>query len=84
VTDAGKLAFDASKLEIVQLTETIKQARATLLRYGAPTEVVVLHRKIDIKHELTEYCLCSPVFIAQNEWRPSMYFAHQVLYPTMH
>jgi hypothetical protein len=78
------LVFDTSKLEIVQLTETIKRARATLMRHGTPTEVVVLHRKIDLEHELSEYCWCNPVFIAQNEWRPSMYFAHQVLYPTMH
>jgi hypothetical protein len=75
---------DALTIEVVQLTETIKRARAALMLHGTPTEAVVLHRKIGLEHELTEHCWCNPVLIVQNEWRPSLYFAHQVLYPVMH
>ena len=82
--NARNLNCDVSTIEVAQLTETIKRARAILMLHGTPTEAVVLHRKIDVEHQLTEYCWCNPVLIAQNEWRPSLYFANEVLNPVMH
>jgi hypothetical protein len=71
--------------EFFQLTETIKRARAALLFHSGPTDFVYIHRRYEgFEHCFDGICACQPVAISQTDYRPSMYFAHQVLYPTVH
>lgn len=78
------LRFDASKLSIMQTVERVKRARAKMLRQHSPTAFVYFHREIEVEHEDSQFCICDPVVIGQNDHRPSLYFAHEIHYPVVH
>lgn len=71
--------------ELSKLVAVIKRARATLMCHSGPSEVVILHRKYkDFEHSISHLCGCGPVVISQTDYRPSLYFAKEVLYPVLH
>jgi len=73
--------IDKTSLETA--VESIKRVRAKMLRNCGPYAYVYLHRKVDVLHT-DESCICGPVFITQNDLRPSIEFAEQLLYPVDH
>ena len=77
--------FDVSidKSSLNTATESIKRARSRMLNRCGPQSYMWLHRHIDVLHT-DETCICGPVFIAQNDFRPSVYFAEQILNPIVH
>ena len=77
--------FDVSidKTSLPATVESIKRARAKMLRNCGPMAYMFLHRAVDVIHT-DETCICDPVFIAQNDFRPSVYFAEQILNPVLH
>lgn len=82
--DARALRIDKSKIPIFQVEERVKRARAKMLRQCGPTAFVYFHREIAIEHDDSQFCICDPVVIAQTDYRPSLYFANEILYPVMH
>ena len=77
--------FDISidKTSVTTTVESIKRQRAKMLRNCGPYAYMFLHRHIEMEHT-DEWCICDPVFITQNDFRPSVYFAQQILNPVMH
>jgi hypothetical protein len=77
--------FDVSidKSSLATTVEAIKRARARMLRNCGPHAFMFLHRQVEVIHT-DETCICDPVFITQNDLRPSVYFAEQVLKPVVH
>lgn len=82
--DIRNLRIDVSKFPIMQTVERVKRARATMLRNCGPTAYVYFHREIGIEHEESQFCICDPVVIGQNDARPSLYFAYEIHYPVVH
>lgn len=82
--DPISLTFDASEIPLVRLTGEIKAARAVMLRQHGPNAYVYYHRQLEIEHEDSQWCWCDPVVIAQNDHRPSVYFANEILNPVLH
>ena len=76
--------FDVSNHPILKLTEEIKRARATMLRQHGPHAYVYYHRQDGTEHEDSRSCICDPVVITQNDHRPSVYFAIEILNPVLH
>jgi hypothetical protein len=66
------------------LVEKIKVWRAFLLRRCREEDYLFIHRNVAIEHEYSQSCICDPVTITQNDFRPSLYFANEILNPTMH
>lgn len=64
--------------------ERVKRARARMLLQHGPTAYVYFHRQIDVHHEDSQFCICDPVVIGQNDIRPSLYFANEILNPAVH
>lgn len=75
------ITLDESSLE--SAVEGIKTARAKMLRNYGPCAYIYLHRKMEVEHT-DERCICDPVFIRQDDVRPSLYFAEQILNPVLH
>jgi hypothetical protein len=73
--------FDISGHPILKLTEEIKRARSTMLRLHGPNAYVYYHRQIGVDHTESQSCICDPVVIGQNDHRPSVYFANEILNP---
>lgn len=82
--DASLLSFNRSDHPIVQMVEKVKRARAIMMRQAGPSAFVYFHREIDVDHDDSQFCICDPVRIGQNDFRPSLYFAEQILYPVLH
>ena len=77
--------FDVSidKSSLRTATESIKRARSRMLQRCGSNAYMWLHRHIDVEHA-GEDCICGPVVIAQNDVRPSEYFAEQIMNPVVH
>ena len=71
------------KTSLDSCAESIKRIRSKMMRNCGPYAYVYLHRHVDIEHE-GEFCICDPVVITQTDYRPSLYFAEQILYPVVH
>ena len=82
--DVRNLNVDVSKLPLMQTVERVKRARATMMRSAGPSAYVYFHREIEVEHDDSQFCICDPVTIGQNDYRPSLYFAHQIHYPVLH
>lgn len=82
--EARKLVFDISDHPILKMVAKVKRARAAMLRLSGSVSYIYFHREIEMEHDDSESCLCDPVRIGNNDYRPSLYFAHQILYPTNH
>lgn len=82
--NARKTVFDLSDHPIIKTVERIKRARATMMRQHGPQAYVYFHREIEVDHEESQFCICDPVVIGQNDIRPSLYFANEILYPVDH
>jgi hypothetical protein len=82
--DASLLTFDVSQVPLVKLTAEIKCARAKMLRECGPNAYLYYHRQDGTKHVESQSCMCDPVVIAQNDHRPSVYFANEILNPVLH
>lgn len=82
--DASLFKFDASDLPLTQTVERVKRTRARMLRQHGPTAYVYFHREIGIDHEDSQFCICDPVVIGQQDHRPSLYFAREILFPVVH
>ena len=76
--------FDISDHPVLRLTEEIKRARATMMRECGPKAYLYYHRQIGIEHDESQFCICDPVVIAQSDYRPSVYFASEILHPVVH
>jgi hypothetical protein len=55
-----------------------------MLRNCGPKAFMFLHRCLEIEHAEDEKCICDPVVITQDDYRPSEYFAEQILFPVIH
>ena len=82
--DASLLEFDVSEIPLFKLTAEIKRARATMMRECGPKAYLYYHRQIGIEHDESQFCICDPVVIAQSDYRPSVYFASEILHPVVH
>lgn len=79
--------FDVSldKTSLASTVESIKRERAKMMRTCGPQALLILHRSVDIQHTQPDCdCICDPVVITQNDPRPSVEFAREILYPTVH
>jgi len=82
--DGSLLTFSASDIPLVRLTAEIKRARAKMLRECGPNAYLYYHRQDGTEHQESRSCICDPVVITQNDHRPSVYFANEILSPVMH
>ena len=82
--DARKLVFDMSGHPLLQMAEKVKQARAHMMLAGSSKAYIYFHREIELEHDDSQFCICDPVVITQTDYRPSLYFAEQILYPVVH
>ena len=82
----GDVAFltsiDFSSLD--KTVDSIKRARARMLKTCGDAGYLILHRRMDLDHSGDRDCFCDPVIIAQLDPRPSVYFAEQILNPPLH
>jgi hypothetical protein len=71
------------KTSLAATVESIKRQRAKMLCNCGPYAYMFLHRDVEIEHT-DETCICDPVFISQGDFRPSVYFANEILKPVIH